>query len=201
MTDFDFIHGLRAGAKGAPLFVVLHGTGGDENQFLSFASQLLPDATVISPRGDVSERGAARFFKRTGEGVYDMADLARGTQKLVAFLAAKKAEHGAGEIIGFGYSNGANILANVMIEHPDLVSKAALLHPLIPFAPKASVAKSARQIMISAGEYDPICPAEQSRELIAYFKAQGDDVREEWHSGGHEIRPSEAEALKAFFAA
>lgn len=199
MTDFDYIHQLRLGAPGAPLFVVLHGTGGDENQFLSFASHLLPDATVISPRGDVSERGAARFFKRAGEGVYDMADLARATDKLAKFLSSKRDEHGASEIIGFGYSNGANILANVMIEHPDLVSKAALLHPLIPFAPKSSAAQKPRQILVTAGEYDPICPPAQSRDLIAYFKAQGDVVSEEWHSGGHEIRPSEVEALKGFF--
>jgi phospholipase/carboxylesterase len=201
MSDFDYIHQLRLGAPRAPLLVVLHGTGGDENQFLSFASHLLPDATVISPRGDVSERGAARFFKRAGEGVYDMDDLARATDKLAKFLTSKRDEHGAGEIFGFGYSNGANILANVMIEHPDLVSKAALLHPLIPFAPQPSVAKTPRQVMISAGEYDAICPAQQSRDLIAYFKAQGDTVVEEWHSGGHEIRPSEVEALKTFFTA
>lgn len=201
MIELDYIHQLRLGEKAAPLVVALHGTGGDENQFFSFAGQLFPDATIISPRGDVSERGAARFFKRTGEGVYDMADLARATQKMAAFLAAKRDEYGAGEIFGFGYSNGANILANVMIEHPDLVSKAALLHPLIPFAPKASLAKSPRQVLVTAGEYDPICPPQQSRDLIAYFKEQGDSVFEEWHSGGHEIRPNEVEALKAFFAA
>lgn len=201
MFDQDYIHQLRIGKKGSALLVALHGTGGDENQFFAFASRLLPDATIVSPRGDVSERGAARFFKRTGEGVYDMADLDRATKKLASFLAAMRDEYDASEVIGFGYSNGANILANVIIEEPDLVSKAALLHPLIPFAPKGSVGSSPRQILITAGEYDPICPPQQSRDLIAYFKEQGDNVRDEWHSGGHEIQPNEVEVLKAFFTA
>jgi phospholipase/carboxylesterase len=63
------------------IFIVFHGTGGDENQFFGLAEQLLPAATIVSPRGDVSEYGAARFFRRTGEGVYDMEDLARATDE------------------------------------------------------------------------------------------------------------------------
>ena len=52
-----------------------NGTGGDEGQFLRLARDLVPSATIVSPRGDVSEHGAARFFRRTEEGVYDLPDL------------------------------------------------------------------------------------------------------------------------------
>ncbi len=62
MSIDSYIHKLRAGTPGQPAFFVFHGTGGDENQFFDFASRLLPSACVISPRGDVSEHGAARFF-------------------------------------------------------------------------------------------------------------------------------------------
>lgn len=116
MVDFGYVHKLKAGKPGQPIFFVFHGTGGDENQFFTFASELLPDATIVSPRGDVSEHGAARFFKRTGEGVYDMADLARATEKMAGFVKALATEHQASQVIGLGYSNGANILANVLIE-------------------------------------------------------------------------------------
>jgi phospholipase/carboxylesterase len=87
MTDHGYVHRLHAGAPGKPILFTLHGTGGDENQFFDFARQLLPEATIVSPRGDVSEYGAARFFKRTGEGVYDMADLARATDKMAGFVS------------------------------------------------------------------------------------------------------------------
>lgn len=79
MSKDSYIHKARDGAPGQPAFFVFHGTGGDENQFFDFGARLLPNATVISPRGDVAEFGAARFFRRTAEGVYDMADLDRAT--------------------------------------------------------------------------------------------------------------------------
>jgi len=62
---------------GSTLAFTFHGTGGDESQFHGLAEQLLPGASVVSPRGDVTEMGALRYFRRTGEGVYDMVDLGR----------------------------------------------------------------------------------------------------------------------------
>ena len=68
---------------------------------------MLPDAGVVSPRGDVSEMGAARFFRRTGEGVYDMADLARATAKMASFVDGIKAQHPGRPVYGlFGHSVG-----------------------------------------------------------------------------------------------
>ena len=89
--EHGYLHRVKPGAEGKPVFFVFHGTGGDENQFFEFGADLKPEATIVSPRGDVSEFGAARFFKRTGEGVYDMADLARATDKMAAFVAALRA--------------------------------------------------------------------------------------------------------------
>lgn len=120
------------GAPGAPLVFTFHGTGGDEHQFHGFAQELVPGATVISPRGDVSERGANRFFRRTGEGVYDMEDLARRTDAMVEFMAEQKARIGASKVIALGYSNGANILASVAYTAPQVVDRVVLMHPLIP---------------------------------------------------------------------
>ena len=84
-----------AGAPAAPLFLTFHGTGGTEAQFHGFASELMPQAHVTSPRGDVSEHGALRYFRRTGEGVYDMADLAQRTAAMAGFIAGEKARTGA----------------------------------------------------------------------------------------------------------
>src|SRR5690349_15496429 len=88
----------------APLLFVLHGTGGDETQFFELGKQLLPGARVISPRGDVSEGGALRFFRRTGEGVYDMADLGRASTKLSNLVERLKAEQSLRPVFGLGYS-------------------------------------------------------------------------------------------------
>ncbi|WP_341486540.1 alpha/beta hydrolase [Pararhizobium sp. A13] len=197
MVDYGYVHRLKAGAPGNPIFFVFHGTGGDERQFFDFGGDLLPDATIVSPRGDVSEHGAARFFRRTGEGVYDMADLARATDKMAAFVATLAREYEASEVIGLGFSNGANILANLLIEK-DLFDKAILLHPLIPFKPKDNATLEARQILITAGQRDPICPAPLTQALADYFTAQKAAVDIEWHTGGHDIRQNEIEAVQRF---
>ncbi|WP_438755033.1 alpha/beta hydrolase [Pararhizobium sp. O133] len=197
MTDYGYVHRLKAGAPGNPILFVFHGTGGDERQFFDFGGDLLPDATIVSPRGDVSEHGAARFFRRTSEGVYDMADLARATDKMAGFVCKLTDEHKASEVIGLGFSNGANILANLLIEK-DLFSKAVLLHPLIPFKPKANAALAGKKILITAGQRDPICPAPLTQDLADYFTAQKASVETEWHTGGHDIRQNEIEAVQRF---
>ena len=88
MPISSYIHTVSPGKPGGPLFFLFHGTGGDESQFAGLGRDLAPDATLVAPRGDVSEHGAARFFRRTAEGVYDMADLARATAKMAAFVRA-----------------------------------------------------------------------------------------------------------------
>ncbi|WP_028747635.1 alpha/beta hydrolase [Rhizobium mesoamericanum] len=198
MTDNSYVHRLQPGAPGKPILFVLHGTGGDENQFFDFGRRLLPEATIVSPRGDVSEVGAARFFKRTGEGVYDMADLARATAKLASFVATLAKQHEASAILGLGFSNGANILANVLIEK-GLFDASILMHPLIPFQPKANPGLGGRKILITAGERDPISPAPVTKALAEYFGAQNAIVTAEWHPGGHDIRQNEIDAIHRFF--
>ncbi len=198
MSADSYLHRARAGAAGAPILFVFHGTGGDENQFFDFGSRLLADATVISPLGDVSEHGAPRFFRRTAEGVYDMTDLARATAKMGDFVAANREKYGASEVIGLGFSNGANILANVMIEQPSLFDAGVLMHPLIPFQPKARVGDAKARVLITAGERDPICPVPLTVALADYLREQGDEVSTEWHPGSHEIRSNEIEAVKRF---
>lgn len=198
MTESNYVHRLHAGAPGKPILFALHGTGGDENQFFDFVRRLLPDATIVSPRGDISEYGAARFFKRTGEGVYDMADLARATDKMAAFVERLAEEHSASPILGLGFSNGANILANVLIEK-GLFDASALMHPLIPFQPKANPALAGRKVLITAGQRDPICPAPVTQALADYFESQNASVATEWHPGGHDIRPNEIDAVRVLF--
>lgn len=198
MADTSYVHRLHAGAPGKPILFVLHGTGGDENQFFEFGRRLLPEATIVSPRGDISEYGAARFFKRTGEGVYDMDDLARATEKMAAYIKDLTVDHGASQVLGLGFSNGANILANVLIEK-GLFDASVLMHPLIPFQPKPNPELAGRRVLITAGQRDPICPVPLTEALAAYFETEKAKVTTEWHAGGHDIRPNEIDAIRTFF--
>ncbi|WP_424964825.1 alpha/beta hydrolase [Dinoroseobacter sp. S375] len=200
MTDTSYTALTKPPAQGAPLVLALHGTGGDEHQFFALAQDLVPEGGVISPRGDVSERGAARFFRRSGEGVYDMADLRRATAKMIAYVEDWRSRFPKSPVFAFGYSNGANILASVMMARPDLFDRIGLLHPLIPWKPGPSEGLDGRRILITAGRNDPICPWPLSEELIRWAEAQGAHVATSIHEGGHELRREEVLALAALFS-
>lgn len=187
-----------AAAPGAPLLFLFHGTGGNETDLIDLGRQLLPDAHLISPRGDVSEGGALRFFRRTGEGVYDMPDFERATQKMSAFIAAQVERLGPSSMAALGYSNGANILASVLFSDPGRIDRAVLMHPLIPFEPAPQPALAGRHVLITAGRRDPISPAALTERLAAYFTAQGATTATTWHEGGHEIRREELTTARNF---
>ena len=200
MAKDSYIHRVEAGAPGGPLLLVLHGTGADETQFLGFGQALLPEATVVAPRGDVSEHGAARYFRRTGEGVYDMADLARATRKMAAFAAAHREAAKPSAVLGLGYSNGANILASVLFAAPGLFDAAVLMHPLIPFEPEVEGDLAGAKVLLTAGRRDPICLPALTERLDAALRALQADVELYWHDGGHEIRQGEIAATEVFLA-
>jgi len=194
-------HARRAegSAADAPLIFLFHGTGGDENQFFDLASELVPNATRIAPRGDVSEGGALRYFRRTSEGVYDMADLAQRTAAMEDFVRSEIAARKPSRVLGLGYSNGANILASVQFAAPDLFDATVLMHPLIPFVPPAADF-SGKKVLITAGQRDPIAPAQATQALADYFERNGGAVELVWHPGGHEIRREELLAAQKVLA-
>jgi len=183
---------------GNPVLFVFHGTGADETQFLDFGAAIFPEATVIAPRGDVSENGMLRYFRRTGDGVYDMADLGARTRAMDSFVNAHVERLKPSRVVGLGYSNGANILTAVMLEAPDLFSHAVLMHPLIPWEIDSGEQLAGRRILVTAGGTDPICPPELTGRLIDGLEARGATVKSAWHPGGHEIAPSERDAVGAF---
>lgn len=193
---YHFAEVAGAGAE-APTLFLFHGTGGDETQFLDLGAELKPGARLVAPRGDVSEHGALRYFKRTGEGRYDMADLARATEKMAGFVSGMA---GQGASLALGYSNGANIIASVLFAHTGSFAAAVLAHPLIPFEPAPQPGLAGKRILITAGRRDPICPVPQTQALADWLKSQGADVTLFWHDGGHELRQEELLAMRDFFA-
>jgi phospholipase/carboxylesterase len=187
-----------AAAPGSLLLLLFHGTGGNETDLIDLGRQLMPAAHLIAPRGDVSEGGALRFFRRTGEGVYDMDDFARATKKMSQFIAEQIDRLAPSSVAALGYSNGANILASVLFAAPNRIDHAVLMHPLIPFEPAPQPALAGRQVLITAGRRDPISPAALTERLARYFTAQGAEAAITWHDGGHEIRQTELAAAEQF---
>ncbi|MDQ3793347.1 MAG: alpha/beta hydrolase, partial [Actinomycetota bacterium] len=147
-----FVHRYFPGDSGVTL-LLLHGTGGDENDLVELGRELAPGAGILSPRGKVSEYGAARFFRRLAEGVFDQEDLVLRTHELAGFIGGAAEEYGFdhSRVVAVGYSNGANVAASLMLLHPGLVRAAALFRAMVPFEPEPVPNLSGIPIFLAAG--------------------------------------------------
>ncbi|HEX9995902.1 MAG TPA: hypothetical protein VGB45_02065, partial [Abditibacterium sp.] len=129
----DFIHQFLSGTTETTV-LALHGTGGNENDLVSLAQTIFPGANVLSPRGNISENGANRFFRRFAEGIFDLENLREETEKLANFVIQSSQRYGfaANDVIALGYSNGANIAASVLLSRPEILRGAILLRAMTP---------------------------------------------------------------------
>lgn len=189
---------IRSIGTGDHLVLTFHGTGAKADQLHGLARTLLPKAHVVSPQGNVKENGAARFFRRKAEGVYDMQDLARRVDQMAAFVRGEITRTGVSRVTGIGYSNGANILAATAFECPQLFDTLALMHPLIPWVPDPQPGLAAKRVLVTAGRQDPICPPDLTQGLADWFTAQMADCTVAWHPGGHEIQQTEIDCIADF---
>jgi predicted esterase len=196
----DFIHRFIPASSGslARTLLLLHGTGGDENDMIPLGRDLDPTAALLSPRGQVLENGMPRFFRRLAEGVFDEEDVVRRAHELADFVgvAAARSAFDAKGVIAVGYSNGANIAAAILLLRPEVLSAAILFRAMVPLVP-ASLPNLARaRVLISSGERDPIVPVENARRLAAMLEAAGADVTLRFESAGHALARGDIKAAK-----
>ena len=207
-AELGFIHRFvpaaeEDGNRPAPVLLLLHGTGGDEQDLLPLGAHLRPGAALLSPRGQVLEGDMPRFFRRLAPGVLDADDLARRAGDMAGFVRAAARRYGfdAGRVVAVGYSNGANLAAALLLRHPDLLAAAVLFRPMpVPVEPAAPGALAGRPVFIAAGRQDPVVPADQSRELARQLEAAGAAVTLHWADGGHGVEPAEVEAAGRWLA-
>ncbi|RIX97955.1 alpha/beta hydrolase [Aureimonas flava] len=172
------------GPERAPL-LLLHGTGGDENDLLALGAAVRPGAALLSPRGRVLENGMPRFFRRLAEGVFDEADVIARAGELARFVEAARAAYGLAAPVAVGFSNGANIAAALLMLEPGLLAGAALIRPMVPLAAPPAFRLSGRPVLILSGAGDPIVPAENAACLAALLEGGGAGVRHEILPVGH----------------
>lgn len=187
----------------ATTLLLLHGTGGDENDLVELGRRVAPQAHLLSPRGRVLERGLPRFFRRLAEGVFDLEDLHLRTHELADFVAATAERHAfdPGQVVALGFSNGANIAASLLLLRPRCLYGAAMLRPMVPFEPGSPPELGGVRVLVSAGRNDPIAPPEGAERLAAILRAAGALVEVRLDSGGHGIGPAEVQAVQEWLGA
>jgi predicted esterase len=173
----------------ARVLLLLHGTGGDENDLIQLGQMLDSSAALLSPRGNVLEHGAARFFRRLAEGVFDLEDLRRRTHELADFVEAVVKKHGleGRRIVAVGLSNGANVAASLLLLRPRVLQGAVLFRAMVPFEPEKVPFLGGVPVLLSEGRFDPLVSRKMAARLAAIFKTAGADVTLIEQESGHEL--------------
>ena len=185
-----------------PTILLLHGTGGDENDLFPLGRMMAPGAALLGVRGNVSEGGALRYFRRLAEGVFDFEDLHRRTNDLADFVevAAATYDFSASSLVALGYSNGANIAASLILERPAALAGGALFRAMLPFEPAAIPPLAGKKVLISAGRFDEMIPPAGSERLAATLREGGAAVELVWQPGSHGLTRGDMDAGAQFFA-
>ncbi len=188
------------GKEGHPTFILLHGTGGDEKNLLPVAEIIDSEATVVSIRGNVSENGMNRYFKRLGEGNYDWDDLDIRGRELYEFIESLSDKHGfaLNDAIYVGFSNGSNIAINMLLREETKINKAMLFAPMYPKNVSTDLKLNDRTVYLSMGKNDPIVPLVESQRVIKNFTDSGASVTEYWVNS-HELNEATLVAGKKWY--
>jgi phospholipase/carboxylesterase len=201
--DLGFDHRYLPGEdESGPTLLLLHGTGGNEEDLIPLGQDLLSGASILSPRGKVSEYGASRFFRRLAEGVFDHEDLLFRTHELAEFVEAAAREYGfdPSKIVAVGYSNGANVAASTILLHPGLLQAAVLFRAMVPFEPEVTPDLSGLPVFMAAGRMDRMIPQDNTQRLADILTEAGAEVDLSWRDVGHPLTYEEVGEAKEWLS-
>jgi phospholipase/carboxylesterase len=200
--DLSFIHRFEPGTTpDARPLLLLHGTGGDENDLVPLGRTVSPTAPLLSPRGKVLEHGMARFFRRLAEGIFDEDDVRRRAGELADFISAARERYKLAAPIALGYSNGANVAAAILLLHPDVLAGAMLLRATLPLAQPPAADLTGKPVLIISGVSDPMISAEGTARLAAMLKEDGAIVEHRTLPLGHQLSQADITLARTWFQA
>ena len=198
----DFIHKWVPATRSnnGITLLLLHGTGGNEDDLIPLASELSPGSSMLSPRGKVLENGMPRFFRRFAEGIFDVEDLKYRTNELAGFIKTASSRYGfdLNSIVGVGYSNGANIGASLLLLHPGVLRGVILFRSMMPLVPEKQPDLAGKPVYVSAGVTDPIVARSETERLVKMLREYRADVTLSWVNTGHALAGLEVQDAKVW---
>ncbi len=182
-----------------PPLLLLHGTGGDENDLIGLGEMIAPGSALLSPRGKVLEGGMPRFFRRLSEGVFDEDDVRKRADELADFVTEARKAYGLAQPVAFGFSNGANVAAAILYRQPEILAGAALLRAMVPL-PDKPADLTGKPVLILSGAMDPIVPADNAARLAAVLKGAGASVEHRTLPAGHGLSQADLTLAREWMA-
>jgi phospholipase/carboxylesterase len=197
----DFVHKFVPGRSPVTL-LLLHGSGGDENDLLPVAGALAPAAALLSPRGNVVQHGARRFFSYPGPDGFDADEIGERVAELTDWIRRMTQQYAIDpqRLYALGYSNGANMAAATMLLDPGMTAGACLLRSRAVVTPAVLPDLTGAPILISAGQTDHLIPPSDAEALGKLLTKAGARVDLAIQNAGHDLTPADFSLAKQWFA-
>jgi phospholipase/carboxylesterase len=192
----DFIHKFLPGRLPVTV-LLLHGSGGDENDLLPIASALAPGAAVLSPRGNVVQHGARRFFSYPGPDGFDADEVGQRVDEFADWLGRMPVEPNL--LYALGYSNGANMAAALMLLRPGAIAGACLFRSRAVVIPNTLPDLKGAPVLISAGQTDHLIPPGAAEALGKLLTKAGANVDLAIQNASHDLTPADFSLAKQWF--
>ena len=189
-------HIFLEGSPTGPVVLTLHGTGGNEQEITQLGTVLLPGQPILSPRGQVQEQGMNRWFRRMGEGVFDVDDVIARAGDLAGFIGWAKEHYSLGDrpIVAVGFSNGANIASATALLHPDVLRTVVAFSGMYPWGDRDPLGDAhGVKLFLANGDHDPMAPLASVTRLGTIATEHGAEVTRLLRPGGHGITSEEVE--------
>jgi phospholipase/carboxylesterase len=205
-NDLDFVHRFISdnskAQKSNLTLLLLHGTGGTEDDLIPLGNELATDASILSVRGKVLENGMPRFFRRLEEGVFDLEDLKMRTDELADFILKSSSvyEFDLKRLVAVGYSNGANIGASLLLKRPEVLAGAILFRAMVPFVLDVLPDLSKKSVILLEGMRDPIVSKQEVESLLKIFTDAHCNVTLKWQDSGHNLPEEDIVSAKKWLA-
>ncbi|MBW4802419.1 dienelactone hydrolase family protein [Loigolactobacillus coryniformis] len=196
MTELNYY--FQAGDPAQAPLLMLHGTGGYEDELVPLAKKIAHNSPLLGIRGRLVENGRTRYFAHTATGGFDLNSLAQETTWLLQTIDQLAVKHhlAANRMIVLGYSNGANMAAHAWLTGQAQFKTGLLFHPMQLTPYKTVQPLSDVKIWASHGSFDPIVPAANFQTLTQSLTTAQADFTVFEAEQSHALSPQEITAAQ-----
>ena len=213
MKDLSLYHITRPSTlkENAPLLIMFHGYGSDENDLFSFASELPEELFIISVRAPFAMQPygnawyAINFDDANGKWSDD--DQARTSRDLISKFIDEAVENypvNKDNVTLLGFSQGSILSYAVALTYPEQVNNIIALSGYInsEIIPTNHNPEDFKHLnfFCSHGSVDQVIPVEWARKTPAIL--EGLDIKHEYHEYpvGHGVAPQNFYDLKKWLS-
>jgi phospholipase/carboxylesterase len=186
----------------APLVVLLHGRGSNEQDIIGLASHLAPGPSYAAVRAPIAEGGGYAWFANRGIGRPVAESLA---QTMAWFSTWLDEVAPAGRpVVLVGFSGGAAFAGGLLLQDPQRFAGAAILYGTLPFdagVPVTPARLAGVPVFVAQGDQDSVIPRELLDRTWTYLL--GDSAAPAYarrDPGGHGLTEETAAALGPWIA-